>query len=324
LLAATFAEYGPPENLTVGETPRPTPGAGELLVRVAAAGVNPIDSRLRNGQLRRFVRIGLPFIPGSDIAGIVESVGPAANRFRVGDAVFAMLPIKAGGGYAEYALVGENTAAPAPVGITLSEAASVPLAALTALQALRDKAGVSNGCEVLVYGASGGVGGFAVQVAKALGGRVTGAASGRNAEFVKSLGAEGFADYTQGIDHLGPRFDVVFDAVDKLSFRRSRRLLRPRGVAVTVNPVAEWLALNFLAFLRGGRRLRSVFVEPRAADLELLGGWIAGGTIRPHVERSFPLAEAADAQRLSEAGRVRGKLVLIVDGPLAGQRPRSA
>jgi NADPH:quinone reductase-like Zn-dependent oxidoreductase len=127
-------------------------------------------------------------------------------------------------------------------------------------------------------------------------------------------------DYTQGIDRLGPRFDVVFDAVDKLPFRRSRRLLRPRGVVVTTNPVAEWLALNFLAFLRGGR-LRSVFVEPRGSDLELLGGWIAGGRIRPHVERSFPLAEAADAQRLSEAGRVRGKLVLIVNGRLAGQRP---
>jgi NADPH:quinone reductase-like Zn-dependent oxidoreductase len=286
--------------------------------------VNPIDSRLRNGQLRRFLRIGLPFVPGSDIAGIVESIGPAPNRFRVGDAVFATLPIKAGGGYAQYALVGANTAAPAPVGLTLSEAASVPLAALTALQALRDKAGVSSGCEVLVYGASGGVGGFAVQVAKALGGRVTGAASGRNAEFVKFLGAEAFVDYTKGINHLGPRYDVVFDAVDKLSFRRIRRLLRPRGIAVTVNPIAEWLALNFLAFLRGGRRLRSVLVEPRAADLELIGGWIAGGQVRPHVERSFPLAEAADAQRLSEAGRVRGKLVLIVDGPLADQQTRSA
>jgi NADPH:quinone reductase-like Zn-dependent oxidoreductase len=283
--------------------------------------VNPIDSRIRSGQFRRFLRIGLPFVPGSDIAGIVESVGPAANRFRVGDAVYAMLPIKAGGGYAEYAVVGEKLAAPAPAAITLSEAASVPLAALTALQALRDKAGVSNRCEVLVYGASGGVGGFAVQIARALGGRVTGAASGRNAEFVRSLGAEGFADYMQGIDHLGRRFDAVFDAVDKLSFRRCRPLLRPRGVAVTVNPVAEWLALNFLAFLRGGRRLRSVFVEPRAADLELLGGWIAGGQVRAHVERSFPLAEAAEAQRLSEAGRVRGKLVLIVDRPLAAQRP---
>lgn len=324
MLAGTFAQYGPPANLTVGETPRPTPGAGELLVRVAAAGVNPIDCRLRSGQLRFFVRIGLPFVPGSDIAGIVESVGPGVNRFRAGDAVFAMLPIRAGGGYAEYALVDEKGAARVPVGVPLSEAASVPLAALTAVQALRDKAGVSNGSEVLVYGASGGVGTFAVQVAKALGARVTGAASGRNAEFVKSLGADEFADYTQGIGHLGRRFDVVFDAVDKLSFRQCRRLLRPRGVAVTTNPVAEWFALNVLTFLRGGRRLRSVMVEPSGADLELLGGWIAGGQLRPHVERSFPFAEAADAQRLSEAGRVRGKLVLIVDGPLAGQPPRSA
>jgi len=163
-----------------------------------------------------------------------------------------------------------------------------------------------------------------VQVATSHNTRVTGAASGRNAEFVKALGADEFADYTIGMDHLGPRFDVVLDAVDKLSFRRCRRLLRPRGVAVTTNPVAEWLALNFLAFLRGGRRLRSVMVEPRAADLELLGGWIARGHVRPHVERSFPLAEAADAQRLSEAGHVRGKLVLIVDGALASQRPLPA
>jgi len=324
LFAATFAEYGPPEKLTVGEMPRPTPGAGELLVRVAAAGLNPIDCRIRSGELRHFLRVGLPFVSGSDIAGIVEAAGPGANRFRAGDAVYAMLPVKAGGGCAEYALVRETMAAPAPAGITLAEAASVPLAALTARQSLRDKAGVSDGCEVLVYGASGGVGSFAVQVAKSLGGRVTAAASGRNAEFVRALGADEVVDYSQGIDHLGPRFDVVFDAVDKLPFRRSRRLLRPRGVVVTTNPIAEWLALNFLAFLRGGRRLRSVFVEPRGTDLELLGGWIAGGRIRPHIERSFPLAEAADAQRLSEAGRVRGKLVLIVNGPLAGQRPPTA
>src|SRR5437870_9983362 len=151
--------------------PLPTPGAGELLVRVAAAGLNPIDCRIRSGELRHFLRVGLPFVSGSDIAGIVEAAGPGANRFHAGDAVFAMLPVKAGGGYAEYALVRETMAAPA---------------------------------------------------------------------------------------------------------------------------------------------------------LELLGGWIAEGRVRPHVERSYPLAEAADAQRLSEAGRVRGKLVLIVDGPLAGQRPPSA
>jgi NADPH:quinone reductase-like Zn-dependent oxidoreductase len=321
LLAATFAEYGPPEKLTVGEMPRPTPGAGELLVRVAAAGLNPIDCRIRSGELRLILRVGLPFVCGSDIAGIVEEAGPGANRFRPGDAVFAMLPIKAGGGYAEYALVREAMAAPAPAGITLAEAASVPLAALTAVQLLRDKAGVVDGCEVLIYGASGGVGSFAVQVAKLFGGRVTAAASGRNAEFIRALGADEVVDYTQGIDHLGPRFDVVFDAVDKLPFRRSRRLLRPQGVVVTTNPVAQWLALNFLAFLRAGRRLRSVLVEPRGTDLELLGVWIAGGQVRPHIDRSFSLAEAVDAQRLSETGRVRGKLVLIVDEPLAGQRP---
>src|SRR4029079_5188687 len=107
-------------------------------------------------------------------------------------------------------------------------------------------------------------------------------ASGRNEEFVRSLGADEFADYTQGIDHLGQRFDVVFDTVDKLSFRRSRRLLRPNGIVVTTNPVAEWLAFNFLAFLRGGRRLRGVFVEPSGTDLALLGGWIAEGRVRPH------------------------------------------
>lgn len=147
----------------------------------------------------------------------------------------------AGGGYAEYALVRETMAAPAPAGISLSEAASVPLAALTALQSLRDKARVSDGSEVLVYGASGGVGTFAVQVAKSLGGRVTAAASGRSAEFLRGLGADQVVDYTKGIDHLCARFDVVLDAVDKLPFRRTRRLLRPRGVVVTTNPVAEWL-----------------------------------------------------------------------------------
>jgi NADPH:quinone reductase-like Zn-dependent oxidoreductase len=315
LRVAAFSKYGPPETLAIDEWPKPTAGEGKLLIRVTAAGVNPLDCRIRSGELRLVLRTALPFVPGTDVAGIVEAVGAGAGRFAVGDRVFAMLPVKGGGGYAEYAVVDQTLAASVPPGLGDTEAAAVPLAALTALQALRDKAGVSPGANVLVNGASGGVGSFAVQVAKAMGAKVTATASGRNADFVRSLGADEFVDYTKGLDRIGPQFDVVFDAVDKLSFRQCRRMLKPGGIAVTTNPLAQWLAFNVFAFLRGGRRLRSLFVKPSGTDLEQIAGWINSVKVRAHVERTFELEEAAQAQKVIEAGRVRGKLALVIRRP---------
>ena len=316
--AVGIRRYGPPERLEPLEVERPEVGRDGVLIRVAAAGVNPADCLLRSGGLRFVARQKMPFVPGADVAGVVEAVGPDVTRFRAGDPVYAMLPNTAGGGYAEYAVAAEGTAAAVPPGLTLGEAAGVPLAALTALQALRDEANLAAGDHVLVNGASGGVGTFAVQISRAMGARVTAAASGRNADLVGGLGADEFLDYTREDVTAGKkRHDAVFDAANVLPFRKVRRALKPNGVFVTVNPLAGRLSPGWLARFREGRRIRSFLVRPDGPDLEKVGAWIEAGEVRPVIERSYPLADAAEAHRRSESRRSRGKLVLVVDEKLA-------
>lgn len=324
--AVGFRRYGPPEVLETLEVARPEPARGEVLIRVAAAGVNPADWALRDGRLRLFARLKLPFVCGSDVAGVIEAVGPGVDGFRPGDAVYAMLPTLSGGGYAEYAAVVGRDVAHAPPELSFAEAAAVPLAALTALQALRDEAGLEPGEHLLVNGASGGVGTFAVQIARAMGARVTAVASGRNAGLVHDLGAEEFLDYTtEEIGAGAARYDKVFDAAGAVTFGRWRRVLRRGGVAVTVNPARGNPAARALSRLTGrGRRLRSVFVQPSGADLETLGAWISAGSVKPVVDRCYPLEEAAAAHRYSETRRARGKLVLIGDERLAAEKVGSS
>ena len=315
-----FRRYGTAGVLEPMEIEKPAVAADGVLIRVAAAGVNPADWRLRSGQLRFAARLKMPFVPGSDVAGTVEAVGPGVTRFRPGDPVYAMLPTLGGGGYAEYAAVAERDAARVPSGLSLVEAASVPLAALTGLQALRDKANLRPVGRVLINGASGGVGTFAVQIATAMGARVTGTSSGRNADLVLGLGADEVLDYTrEDVLAGGERYDVVFDAVNALSFRKVRRVLRPGGVFVTVNPVIGKLSPDWLARFRSGRRLESVLVQPSGPDLETLNTWISGGQVKPVIERSYGLVDVAEAHRYSERGRARGKILLVVDGSLADE-----
>jgi NADPH:quinone reductase-like Zn-dependent oxidoreductase len=316
--AIGFQRYGGVEVLEPLTLPVPTPGPSELLIKVAAAGVNPADWRLRSGQFRFAMRLKLPFVPGSDIAGVVEAAGAQVSRFRSGDPVYAMTPAAQGGGYAEYAIVSAEQVAHAPTGISFAQAAGTPLVALTALQALRDKAQLRAGQQLLVYGASGGVGSFAVQIAKAMGAFVTAATSGRNRELVASLGADEVLDYTRDtIAGARDRYDVIFDAVNALSFGTMRPALRAGGVMVSVNPFIEKLSPGWLARFRGGRRLRSLFVQPRGTDLAQLAQWIGAGQVRPLLDQTYPLAEAAAAHSYSASGRVRGKLVLVVHAPLA-------
>lgn len=312
--AIGFRQYGAEEVLEPLVVARPGVASDTVLIRVVAAGVNPADWRFRSGQFRRAIRLKLPFVPGADVAGIVEAVGPAVTRFRPGDAVYTMLPTKNGGGYAEYAAASEAAVALIPPNLSFAEAAAVPLAALTALQALRDKAELQPGSHLLIHGASGGVGTFAVQIAKATGARVTATCSGQNVERVRSLGADEVLDYTRHDVTAGANaYNVIFDAVDAYWFRRWRPVLRPGGTFVTVNPLVGMITPGWLAAFRGGRRVKSVFVQPSGADLETLSRWIAAEQVRPVIDQTYPLADAAAAQRYSATQRVRGKLVLIVD-----------
>lgn len=315
--AVGFRRYGSAEVLEPLEVALPSPGPDDLLVRVVASGVNPADGLLRSGKLRLVARVRLPFVPGCDVAGIVEEVGPAVTGFRPGQAVYAMLPSIGGGGYAEYAVVRAQDAAVLPGTLTFAEAAVVPLAALTALQALRDHAHVQPGSSLLVNGASGGVGTFAVQVGKALGARVTAATSEGNADLVRDLGADQVVDYATDLFAAG-HHDAVLDAVGAHPLRRWRAVLEPHGVVVTLNPARGNPAARALARLTGTQRLASLLVQPSGADLATLTGWIEAGRLRPVLEQAHPLDDAAAAHRRSETKRVRGKLALVVDPGLAG------
>jgi NADPH:quinone reductase-like Zn-dependent oxidoreductase len=316
--AVGFRRYGPAEVLESLEVPRPAIGPGTVLLRVAAAGVNPADGNIRSGRFRFFARLRLPFVPGSDVAGVVAEVGPGVTRFQPGDEVYALLPTITAGAYAEYAAVREADLAHAPAGLALDAAAALPLAGLTALQALRDQAALRPGQRLLVNGASGGVGSLAVQIGRQLGAHVTGVCSGRNVALVRGLGADEVVDYTrEDPSAAGRHADVVFDAVGLGTFRAWRRVADRDGTVVTVNPVRGNPVLRVWSRLLGGPRLRSLFVRPSGPDLELLAAWVAQGRLRPVVERSCPLGDAVAAHRQIETQRTRGKLVLVVDEELA-------
>ena len=318
--AIGFRRYGPPEVMEELELPRPELAPGEILIKVAAAGVNPADWALRGGRLRPFVRLGLPFVPGSDVAGLVEATGAGVTGFVPGEAVYAMTPTSEGGAYAEYVAVDAGNVARLPSGISLREAAGVPLASLTALQALRDVANLQVGEHVLIHGASGGVGTFAVQIARAMGARVTAVCSGRNVGLVRDLGVDEVIDYTsEDVSAEGQRYDAIFGAVNTLPLSSWRRTLRPGGRVVTVNPLFANQTVGGVVRALFRVRLKGVLVRPSGADLATVGDWISAGKVRPVIDQSYPLAEAAAAHRYSESRRVRGKLVLVVDDHLAGK-----
>ena len=234
-----FRRYGPPDVLETLEVARPEPGPGSPH-KGRRRWVNPADWALRGGRLRPFVRLKLPFVSGSDVAGVIEAVGAAMTKIVPGEAVYAMTPTTTGGAYAEYVTVAADNVARVPSGLSLEEAAAVPLVALTALQALRDKAEPMAGDHVLINSASSGVGSFAVQISKAMEARVTAMCSGRNIELVRGLGADEIIDYTRGdITAAGLRYDVVFSAVNTLPFLRWRRALRPGAGSSRSTPCSK-------------------------------------------------------------------------------------
>ncbi len=309
--------YGGADRLVLRERPDPRPGAGELLVKVRAAGINPVDWKIRSGELRLFLWIGFPYTPGGDVAGEVVEVGAGVSRFKPGDAVVAFVDLKHGGGYAELAVVKESAAATKAASLSFAEAASLPIAACTALQSLRDHGRLCGGGTALINGGAGGVGHFAVQIAKALGATAVATCGPANVEFVRSLGSDRVIDYSREDFTFGAeRYDTVFDAVAKSSFSACRQVLKPGGIYVTTLPepsVFLWGPLQKAAgWLGPAKQASFMWVRPAGSDLAFLGQLADQGRIRPTVSRTFPLERAGEAQQASQDGHTRGKIVLEV------------
>jgi NADPH:quinone reductase-like Zn-dependent oxidoreductase len=323
--AAVYRCYGPPEVVKVEDVAKPAPADDEVLVKVHAAAVNPLDWHTMRGEpylMRLSSGFGRPKETrlGVDFAGTVEAVGKDVTRFKPGDPVFGAR----NGALAEYVVVkASRNVLPKPERLTFEQAGSVGVAAITALQALRDKAQVKAGQKVLINGASGGVGTFAVQIAKALGAEVTGVCSTRNVERVKSIGADHVIDYKQR-DYIegDDRYDVVIDTVGNHSFRQVARVLQPDGHYVVVGAVSDnrWLGGLIQPLVA---MLQSPFVKPKFVffiaemkpeDLAYLAGLLESGRITPVIDRTYPLAEAADAIAYLEEGHARGKVVVTVRG----------
>ena len=311
-----YDRYGGSDVLVLRPAALPRPGAGQVLVRVRAAALNPKDVIARSGRLLIFrVLAGgrFPKRVGFDWSGEALALGPGVTGIREGDALYGMINAWSAGACATHALVSVKELAPRPASLSWEEAAAVPLAAQTALQALRDVARLERGQRVLVNGASGGVGTFAVQIARALGARVTAVTSARNTARMRELGADDVLDYTTtDLRAAAGVHDVFFDVFGNRSLSFARPLLSARGTYVSTLPKGQVFRDVVLTALRG-KRARLVSVRSRAADLVLLAEWIDKGAVRPVVDRVFPLEEIAAAEDYLGTRRARGKVVLRVD-----------
>jgi NADPH:quinone reductase-like Zn-dependent oxidoreductase len=306
--AVMFDSYGSPQVLTLKEVPSPQTAAGEVLVRVHAAGVNPLDWKVRAGHVKAWLQHRLPLIPGWDVSGVVEAVGSGVRAFKVGDAVYGMLDFTHNGAYAEYVATGTRNLAPKPGSIDHVHAAAVPLAALTAWQALFNVARLTLGQTVLIHGAAGGVGHFAVQFAKWKGARVIGTASSGNEGFLRELGADEVIDYrTRPFEEVVHDVDVVFDPIGGDTQERSWKVLKKGGVLVATLGISSPEAAT-----EYGVRGEGVMVGPDNAQLTQIATLIDAENVKPAVSAVLPLAEAARAHELSQTGHVRGKIVLKV------------
>lgn len=324
--------YGGPEVLQVEDVPVPRVGPNGVLVRVHASSVNPIDWKLRSGLLKAVRPFRFPVIWGTDLSGVVEETGKAVTLFKPGDEVYGFKDGAVGetyrGTYAEYAVVPEKSLARKPANLSHEEAATVPAGAATAWQALLNHGKLRPGSKVLVQGGAGGVGTFAVQIAKAFGAYVAATASGRNQEFLRELGADLPINYeTEKLEEKISGYDMVLDGVGPGVWRSSLAALKRGGRLLTIAlplPHQDTGKIGFLFSVGGpvaaetvrallsGKHLRVVMVKRRGGDLEKIATFIEAGKLRPVVQKVYPLEQVAEAHRVSEQGHVRGKLALSI------------
>ena len=326
--AAAIGRYKQP--VTIVDLPKPSPGPGDLLVKMRAASVNPVDFKIRDGAIKTLIRYSFPLILGNDLAGEVEAVGEGVTRFRPGDAIFARLDKHRIGAFAEYALVSEGATAAKPRNLDWAEAASLPLVGLTSWQVLIDLGGLQAGQKVLIHAGAGGVGTFAIQLAKHLGAVVTTTASARNHELVRSLGADVIVDYkTTRFEDVARDQDVVFDTQGGDTLLRSFACVKPGGVVVTVGGVPDakfarawglsrpiqWvLAFMTRKITRLAKerpaRFEYCFMKASGEQLSEIAKLVEAGVIKPVLDKKYPLDAAPEALAYVESGRAAGKVIV--------------
>ena len=321
--AWVYERYGSPEVLELRELPKPVPGGHEVLVRVRAASVNAADWRTMRADpvlVRLFNGLWRPkkiTVLGADIAGTVEAIGPKVREFKPGDAVFGDVFASHMGGFAEYKCAREDELVAKPVNVSFEEAAAVPLAALAALHGVRDVARVQAGQKVLIHGASGGVGSYALQLAKHFGAEVTALCSGRNVERARALGADHVIDYTkEDFVSGGARFDAIVAVNGSRSIFHYRRALLPRGryamIGGGVSQLFQALLLGPWLSRGGAQRFIPVSSKPNRADLLFLKGLFEAGHLKPVIDCRYPFTEVPDAIRYVEQGHARGKVIIAI------------
>jgi len=320
--AIVYHQYGGPEVLQYVEVDRPTAGDDEVLLKVRAASVNPFDWHFMRGLpygVRLIAGLGRPRSVrlGVDVAGVVDSVGRNVTGFKAGDEVLG----SSRGAFAEYVCTRESALAPKPANVTFEQAACVAIAGCTALQALRDKGKIQAGQKALINGAAGGVGTFAVQIAKLFGADVTGVCSSRNMDMVRAIGADRVMDYArEDFTKVSEPYDLILDNIGNHSLLECRRALKPQGICVgaggasdpwMMRPIARTIAALALSVI-GSRKLTGVLAKLTKEDLAVLSELMTAGKVTPVIDRRYRLSEVADAIRYSEEGHARGKIVICV------------
>src|SRR5713226_8454804 len=319
--AIVYQNDGSPDILKLEEIERPTPGDDEVLIRVRAASVNPLDSGLSRHPFLRRIMFAMSKSkinrPGRDVAGQVEAVGSNVTQFQPGDAVFGLC----GGAFAEYANASQSALVLKPDNASFEQAATVSLAGLTALQGLRDKGKIQPGQKVLINGAAGGVGTFAVQIAKSFGAEVTGVCSTRNVDMVRSIGADRVIDYTQeDFTKSGQRYDLFFDCVGNHSLSACRRVLNPKGICIMVGDRSGRGMIGLLARLITAlvlswfvsQKLVTFLARPSKEDLSIMHDLMKAGKVTPVIDKRYSLSEVPEAIRYLEEGHARGKVVITL------------
>lgn len=305
--------YGDAGLLEIQDIPKPEISEDEVLVQLAASSVNPIDWKIRKGMLRFLTGNTFPRQLGADLSGKIVKVGARVTTFKEGDLVYGMENAVKGGAYAEYIKVKPRQLAAKPLSLSHEEAAALPLAGLTAFQALQNFAGLKAGQQVMINGASGGVGAMAVQLAKAMGAEVTATHSEQSKELVASLQPDRLINYkTEALLPDQPTYHLIFDAHGGLPYKQIRQALYAGGVYITTQPYPKNFFLSFLSRFLGTIAYRVVYVKPKGSDLEQFNQLIEEGKLKAVIDSVYPLEDVADAHRASEEGHAHGKIVIRI------------